>query len=199
MGFQKGYTPWNKNQKHPESGSIISQKLKKYYSEHQRIIPQEVRVKISNTLKGNKCALGHRLSEETKRIIGLKAKGRIPWNKGTKGIMKAWNAGKPMLMMRGKNHPNWKGGCESEKLGKHLLEWSIWRKQVFERDNHGCKECGKSGVYIEPHHIIPKRIDKTKVFDITNGITLCRPCHIKTMGKEERFAVKYTALLVSQV
>lgn len=197
MGFQKGYIPWNKGSKHPdEVRMVISRKLKNYYSDHERVIPQEVRDKISNALKGNKCALGHKKSEEAKRIIGLKAKGRIPWNKGTKGVMKAWNKGKPMLMIRGEKHPNWKGG-HSEKLGKQKLEWRIWRRQVFERDDYTCRDCDKRGVYIEPHHIIPKRINKEEMYNINNGITLCRPCHQLTMGKEERFAERYSAILVN--
>lgn len=39
--------------------------------------------------------------------------------------------------------------------------------------------------------IVPIRLDMEKLFDITNGITLCRPCHKKTVWKEEEFAEKY--------
>lgn len=46
-----------------------------------------------------------------------------------------------------------------------------------------------------PHHIVPIRSDLDKLFDTNNGITLCRPCHQKTVWKEAEFADKYTALL----
>ena len=56
-------------------------------------------------------------------------------------------------------------------------------------------ECKRSGVYLEAHHIVPIRSDRDRVFDIKNGITLCRPCHIKTMWKELNFAERYSALV----
>ncbi len=96
------------------------------------------------------------------------------------------------------NHPRWKGGVTSEK---HRLrgktEWKEWRAAVFARDDFTCKECGVRGAYIEPHHIIPLRSSKERLFDIKNGITLCRPCHQKTMWKEEVFADRYFALTTS--
>lgn len=30
------------------------------------------------------------------------------------------------------------------------------------------------------------------MFDINNGITLCRPCHVKTFGKEEKLIKNYS-------
>jgi 5-methylcytosine-specific restriction endonuclease McrA len=78
------------------------------------------------------------------------------------------------------------------------IEWKIWRGEIFERDNYTCRECGISGVYLEPHHIIPIRSDKENIFNIKNGITLCRQCHIKTLWKESNFAEQYTALVAAQ-
>jgi hypothetical protein len=40
----------------------------------------------------SKTKMGQKHTEETKQ----KMKGRIPWNKGTKGVMKAWNKGKSL-------------------------------------------------------------------------------------------------------
>jgi hypothetical protein len=88
------------------------------------------------------------------------------------------------------------------------LEMSVkWRKQVFERDNYTCQECGDStGGNLEAHHInsfsniletflkeydqfSPIEDKETLVrlafkyepfWDLDNGITLCKDCHIKT-------------------
>lgn len=96
------------------------------------------------------------------------------------------------------NHPRWEGGVTSEK---HRLrssnKWKLWREAVFRRDNYVCKECGASKVYLEPHHIIPIRSDRSKVYDINNGITLCRPCHQKTIWKESNFVEKYSQLVAA--
>lgn len=37
-------------------------------------------------------------------------KGCIPWNKGLKGIQKAWNKGKKLPEFSGEKSKNWKGG-----------------------------------------------------------------------------------------
>ena len=87
---------------------------------------------------------------------------------------------------------------EWKKKVRTSFLWKEWRKSVFERDNYCCMECGKNKCYLEPHHIIPIRSDSDKLFDITNGITLCRPCHQKTIRKEGQYADKYLALTLSK-
>lgn len=100
----------------------------------------------------------------------------------------------------GKNHWNWKGGKSSEKhLLRGQIQWKNWRNLIFERDNYTCQECGKKKCYLEPHHIIPIREDKTKLFEINNGITLCRPCHQKTIWKESDYEEKYLKIIAAQV
>ena len=188
MGFQKGYTPHNKGQKHSEEHKQkISEALKKHLSINpHKPISEETRKKMSLAKLGQQNAKGHKVSEESRKRMSQNMKGRVVWNKG-----------KPFLATRGSNHWNWKGGKSNpNELIKKSLEWTMWRRQIFERDNYTCRDCGKSGVYIEPHHIIPKRINKEIMFDIINGITLCRPCHKKTMWKEELFAEKYSASIV---
>ena len=98
------------------------------------------------------------------------------------------------------NHPRWKGGITSEnRRFRSKIEWKKWREAVFARDNFICKECGMKNCFLEPHHIIPIRSDKNNVYNINNGITLCRPCHKKTIWKESDFAEKYSRLVAAQV
>ncbi|HRF70086.1 MAG TPA: HNH endonuclease [Candidatus Pelethenecus sp.] len=73
-------------------------------------------------------------------------------------------------------------------------EWKEWRKSVYERDGYKCLDCGSSKE-LEPHHIIPLRVDKLLVFEITNGVTLCRQCHQKTFGREMEFVNIYKSLI----
>jgi 5-methylcytosine-specific restriction endonuclease McrA/predicted nucleic acid-binding Zn ribbon protein len=68
---------------------------------------------------------------------------------------------------------------------RNTKRWILWREKVFVRDDYTCQRCGKRGIYIEPHHIISlkeciKKNNIEKAFDVFNGITLCRPCHMKT-------------------
>lgn len=100
----------------------------------------------------------------------------------------------------GERNNKWKGGITPLKKKLRMSkEWKHWRELVFERDDHTCQECGKRGCYIEPHHIVPLRNNMKEIFNINNGITLCRPCHIMTMGKEEQFVEIYFDLLSSHM
>ncbi|MFC5603530.1 HNH endonuclease [Sporosarcina koreensis] len=40
---------------------------------------------------------------------------------------------------------------------------------------------------IAAHHIYPKKKYPEIQFDTANGITLCKPCHEETYGREEQF------------
>ena len=47
--------------------------------------------------------------------------------------------------------------------------------------------CGDTKGNFHLHHILPRRDFPHLTFAINNGITLCRECHEKTMGKEYEF------------
>ena len=94
-------------------------------------------------------------------------KGQSPWNKG-----------KVCLQFRGKNHWNWKGG-KSKRL-RSRIEDVNWRIAVFERDGYRCQACGLVGVYLEAHHIKSYANYPDLRYEIDNGVTLCRECHLKT-------------------
>ena|SRR3990167_7961523 len=203
-----GHVPWNKGKKCPE----ISQRMMGNKFLLGRKLTEEHKRNMSLSRKGIK------FTEEHKAKLKLAKIGHIPWNKGKKGISEETrqrlvvsHSGhkqsketieKRMKNMRGENNWRWIKD-RTEKLERHQLknsqEWKNWRMNVFERDKYTCQECGDSGVYIEPHHIVPIRVDKTKVFELTNGITLCRPCHQRTIWKEESFIEKYSRMVIAQV
>ncbi len=81
---------------------------------------------------------------------------------------------------KGEKHPLWKGGVTPKNhLIRKSLEYKLWRKSVFERDNYTCIWCGFKG-YIEADHIKPFCDYPELRFSIDNGRTLCKPCHKKT-------------------
>lgn len=135
------------------------------------------KVSISKTLTGMK------QSKKTKERRSEKLKGYV-WPDGTYDNRS------------GKNSYLWKGGkTKYSRLLQSKMAWKKWRKKVFERDDYTCKSCGaKSGkdydgtIYIEPHHIFPileliKYNLIKHIFNVNNGITLCRKCHILTIRR----------------
>lgn len=101
----------------------------------------------------------------------------------------------------GENNPSWKGGVT--KLGikiKRLPEYKEWQKYVLFRDNFTCRSCGKRGGLLTPHHLISFswlvvnrgviNIKEAKcsmdLWDIDNGVTLCKACHENTVNYSYR-------------
>ncbi len=62
---------------------------------------------------------------------------------------------------------------------KSSRQYKRWRKQIFERDDYTCQLCGQRGGKLEPHHIYEFSLYPNKRFDVNNGITLCRKCHLE--------------------
>ena len=78
----------------------------------------------------------------------------------------------------GPNNSNWKGGKRSaRKIIYDSYEYKDWRKAVFERDDYTCQICNKRGCELEAHHIKKFSEYPKLVFEIDNGITLCKKCH----------------------
>lgn len=101
--------------------------------------------------------------------------------------------------LRGKNGPNWKGGKTTlAKIIRSSFKYRQWRSDIFTRDDFTCHQCGirgnQSGGYLEAHHMkkFSKIIEENKIesikqalnceelWNINNGITLCKRCHDKT-------------------
>jgi len=142
-------------------------------------------------VKGHKQNLGRKQTPEIKAKISAskKAQKNTAWNKGTKGIVKAWNKGKPALwtslrnkvanrLRKGNKHWNWKGGISKERhLLMGQLEYKQWRSDVFKRDDWTCQTCQCRGKYLEAHHIKRWSEYPELRYELSNGVTLCRECH----------------------
>lgn len=142
----------------------------------------------------------------------VKKKGITPWNKYLKPIeclyckkkfkpsnhrikycsnscgrkgKPSWNKGKEYLAIRGKKHPNWKGGISKKnkterQLAMYTIKYKKWRNEVFKRDKYTCVFCGQLGGKIEADHIKPWSKYPKLRYEISNGRTLCYKCHKKT-------------------
>ena len=111
----------------------------------------------------------------------------------------------------GNKSPAWKGGITPlMKNVRTTIEYKKWRGLIFTRDNYTCRKCGiKNGmgetVKIHAHHIIRacnlrdaaikqspllKEFEAVMIYrpmwNIDNGITLCRKCHYD-IGKGENY------------
>ncbi len=157
----------------------------KFCSLHCRKFTDDVIRKMSETRKGvNTWTKGRKLSEETKRKINPLGRKHTEETKR-----------KISLSHKGEKSYLWKGGITSLFLQiRNSFEYRQWRSDVFTRDNFVCQECFKRGGGLEVHHIksfskIMKEYQiKTfkeslmcqELWNINNGITLCKECHKNT-------------------
>lgn len=166
----------------------------------------EMREKVRKALSGRHLSdetkkklreinLGKKHSEETKKKISQISKklGLIPPSplgrkhsiESRKKMSLARN-GIVRLGSRGEKSHRWKGGITPiNRAIRTSLEYRLWRKSVFERDNFTCVWCGDSrGGNLEADHIKPFSLYPELRFAIDNGRTLCHKCHqtTKTYG-----------------
>lgn len=108
----------------------------------------------------------------------------------------------------GENNPNWKGGAADEHLRKEFGgAWkrilALWSELVKYADNYTCPKCGKEGD--DAHHIISVReifrnsLDNDLIWDINNGIFLCKSCHMKCHMNEEIFRETFQKLVKNRL
>ena len=130
---------------------------------------------------------GEAFSEETKQKMRIAKLGKPhPHTEQQKINAGKARKGQPIMGARGDKHWNWQGGKTKEGVKIRMsLEYKIWRRQVFDRDNYTCQECGDrcgNGKAVELHadHIKPFSTHPELRLEISNGRTLCEPCHRKT-------------------
>lgn len=56
-----------------------------------------------------------------------------------------------------------------------------WRTTVFVRDGYRCKKCGAKR-NLQAHHIKTWHRSKELRYEVSNGVTLCRKCHLEAHG-----------------
>lgn len=171
-------------------------------------VSKEAKIKMSTSHTGVK------LSEEHARHL----RGKTPWNKGKKTgplsdehkrKIKEWSMANPR---RGENSGYWKGGIT--KLSgriRELLQYKAWRLSVYERDHFTCMmpNCTKIEKKLNSHHIknLSKIIEENKIttieqallceelWNINNGITLCKKCHEGIRQHEKNYIPIFTEII----
>lgn len=141
---------------------------------------------------------GHTKTEAWYRKMGQ----HVPWNKGKK-----WSDEARVKMSisqlardktnqpRGDKHPAWKGGITPLRTRIYFSpQYREWRSTVFVRDNYTCVSCNSHGDTLNVDHIKPfalivkenniltfeQALECLELWDISNGRTLCVPCHRNT-------------------
>lgn len=149
---------------------------------------------------------GKRMSDEQRRHLSSIRKQQFAtgelkhWNKGntwseeTKDKISKSLKGK----CKGENNARWKGGVNTpnQQLRDRLVggyQYKKWRGEVYERDNYTCQLCGKeSNGDLEGHHILPFSENHDLIFDVDNGVALCKNCHRQIRHKENEYITYFT-------
>jgi len=75
----------------------------------------------------------------------------------------------------------WRGGLtDQNRILRNSSAYSSWRNSVFSRDNYTCVTCGVVGGKLCADHIKSWSLYPALRFDVSNGRTMCYPCHAKT-------------------
>lgn len=117
---------------------------------------------------------GRSHSEETKRKISIAKTG---WKMPEEQRLRLSESKK------GDKSQFWKGGITSiNKILRDSVEYKIWREKVFIRDKYTCVFCGKKGGGLNADHIKPFAYFPESRLELSNGRTLCVPCHRTTFS-----------------
>jgi len=137
--------------------------------------------------------LGKKRYPETIEKLRIAAMGKIrhsdPHSEETKKKISQTKINS-LLTLRGERHPFYKDGqSRNRKREYKTFKFNKWRRSVYERDNFICQMCGQKGKELNCHHIKSFTNFSKIRFDISNGITLCKDCHMNLHGlkkKEDR-------------
>lgn len=209
----KGRTPWNKGIsgvfKHSDEAKSkiaagqIGRKRPQEVVERiaaklrGRTLSEEHRAKLREKRKGKTPTLGMKFGEETRlkrreiaKRLGLKPPNMTGY-KHSPEARKNMSVGQKrsgyMQNATGSRAPNWKGGISPKnRKVRDSTATRKWREAVLDRDSNTCQHCGKPGGKLQAHHIKEFATHPELRFDIDNGLTLCKRCHmtLHSLGKK---------------
>lgn len=140
---------------------------------------------------------GWKLSLETRRRMSLSRRGKSHWNwKGDILNKNCLECGAVFRDARApnrrfcsrrcsnayqieENHPCWKGGRKGERGGRYM----IWVRSILTKSNRACVRCG-SRRKVQAHHVRPWARFPESRYDLSNGVALCKRCHVEVHSKK---------------
>lgn len=127
-----------------------------------------------------------RLTAAQRAVLSQRARGRpMPAETIAKAMRTKRERG---TILRGPAHPFWKGGRPWERFKDPA--YVAWRNAVLERDGYRCQSCGrickKHECGLAAHHIAPYATTPELRFALSNGMTLCRDCHMSLHRRAPR-------------
>lgn len=69
------------------------------------------------------------------------------------------------------------------QIERRTPAYRVWRDAVLCRDGYACQECGQTDGELHAHHISSWATHREIRFDVANGMTLCKLCHIAVHTK----------------
>lgn len=148
---------------------------------------------ISTLRKMSAASTGRECTDEKRAKLRKANGGENHWNYG--GHPSEATRAKLRKAQCGENNGNWKGGKTSWRaLVYQSSVYKNWRTSVFKRDGYTCQMCNVHGGNLQAHHIHPIRDHKNDllIFDINNGITLCKKCHESINSREYDYIDLFT-------
>lgn len=176
-----GKTPWNAGMKCPQQSGALNHR---WTGGRGACADCDVPLKSYIAKRCKSCAMK------------IATKGRRP-SQASLDALRLARVGQPGPF-RGQKRPEisgpkchlWRGGVttEHERIRKSV-EYKAWRRAVFERDGFRCVGCGAVGGRLNADHIKSFARFPALRFDVSNGRTLCVPCHKKTDSYLNRWHV----------
>jgi len=124
--------------------------------------------------KGNKNRTGQTFTKDQRERISKTLKGQYSSGKLVSPFAK-------MPVLYGKDAPNWRGGATVKASRARMsFEYKKWRYAVLKRDRHRCVVCGVNDGKLQADHVKSFSKFPELRFDVSNGRTLCIPCHRET-------------------
>jgi len=169
-------------------------KFRDYGSNHRKFCCRKCYDKYQSEYPHSLFIKGYIMSEEIKEKIRIALSGLKHPNKKKPPPFSAEHRRK-MRGRTGERAGNWQGGITILNTAiRNSYNNRQWRSDIFTRDDFICQECGQRGGKLEAHHIkkfsiivkecniktLEDSLNCERLWDINNGITLCRTCHNKT-------------------
>lgn len=166
-------------------GHIVSLEMRRKISDSKRGVFVASIYSPERNRKISEAQVGRRFSLETRRKMSLRQLGktqsqeliakRVAARKGYRHSPET--IAKMSATQRANGKPR---KTDESKLWRRRMEYRVWRIAVYARDKYTCQFCGQVGGRLNPHHIRPFALFPALRFDVSNGITLCEPCHKTT-------------------